>query len=61
MIPLVQAAGPLGDGGLVELHPSARVSVDLYWHRWTLAPAWLEELTAELVRAAPPLLAGRGI
>lgn len=57
MIPLVQAADALKAGALVELHPAARAAVDLYWHRWTLAPAWLDELSAELAAGARSLLA----
>lgn len=57
MIPLVQAAEALRAGSLVELHPAARSAVDLYWHRWTLAPAWLDELSAELASGARTLLA----
>lgn len=56
MIPLVQAAEQLRNGGLVELCPSGRVKVDLYWHRWTLAPALLDELGAELIEQAALLL-----
>lgn len=57
MIPLVQAADAVAKGDLVELHTAARTAVDLYWHRWTLAPAWLDELSAELVEQATDLLA----
>ena len=56
MIPLVQAASALRRGSLVELSPAARLRVDLYWHRWSVAPALLDELTAELIRRAAELL-----
>jgi LysR family transcriptional regulator (chromosome initiation inhibitor) len=56
MIPLVQAAGALRSGALVELCPAGRVKMDLYWHRWTVAPALLEELSAELIARAAELL-----
>ncbi len=56
MIPSVQAAADLASGALVELSVDARVRVDLYWHRWSVAPALLEELTADLVRRSAELL-----
>lgn len=56
MIPLVQAEAELARGSLVELSAEARVDVDLYWHRWSAAPALLEELTAELAERCAQLL-----
>jgi LysR family transcriptional regulator (chromosome initiation inhibitor) len=56
MIPVVQARTALADGRLVELAPPARVSVELYWHRWSLATAALDDFSRELVRQAAVLL-----
>jgi LysR family transcriptional regulator (chromosome initiation inhibitor) len=56
MIPLVQAEGELKRGGLVELSRAGRIRVDLYWHRWTLSPSMLDELTETLKTRASELL-----
>lgn len=56
MIPTVQAAEALDRGALVELSPAARTRMDLFWHRWTLAPAWLDELSAAVAEGAARLL-----
>ncbi|OHE68225.1 MAG: transcriptional regulator ArgP [Treponema sp. RIFOXYC1_FULL_61_9] len=52
MIPRVQAEGALRVGDLVELSSAARTRVDLFWHRWSLVSASLDELTGLLVRKA---------
>ena len=56
MIPLVQAAPALAAGTLVELHPAARTAVQLWWHRWSLAPPGLLDLSRELEAQAARML-----
>ncbi len=57
MIPEIQAAAELEKGTLVELAPEGRVWIDLYWHRWSLTTAVMDEFEAEVFRNAGQSLA----
>jgi LysR family transcriptional regulator (chromosome initiation inhibitor) len=52
MIPDWQSRDLLAQGGLCELIPGAMVSVDLFWHCWTLGAEPLERLTVQLLTGA---------
>ncbi len=52
LIPSSQA-GPLIEAGhLVDVCPSERVMVDLFWHHWDLEPPLARDITALVVRMA---------
>ena len=59
MVPMVQGAMDLAAGRLAELDPAGRISVDLYWHRWSLATAVMGRLEEAVTSRAQALL-GQG-
>jgi LysR family transcriptional regulator (chromosome initiation inhibitor) len=60
MLTDAQAQPALAAGTLVELDPRHVVDVPLYWQQWNLRAAALDDLAAEVVRAAREALVQRG-
>lgn len=58
LLPVQQCATELGDGSLLRLAGARDVEVALYWQRWALGSALLEELTEAVVAAARAGLEG---
>ena len=56
MLPQEQCAALLTGGALVDVTPALFVDVPLYWHAWTIQPARLERIGAQLVAAARKVL-----
>ena len=52
VVPELLVRGLVAQGQLVDLVPSTRVPVQLYWHCWNLESAVLDQLTAALTGAA---------
>lgn len=52
MVPEVQARPYLENNSLCELNPGKALLVDLYWHRWSLKSAFMDQLTALIVAKA---------
>ena len=61
MVPLVQGASDLRSGRLVELAPAGRVSVELYWHRWSLSTILMGKLEEGILRTAGQVLHAGGL
>lgn len=59
MVPDWQSIALRNSGELQELIPGAEFPVELYWHCWNLQSPPLQMFTAQLVRGAQQLLAGR--
>ncbi len=58
MVPALQIRERLAKGELQELLPGQFLDVPLYWHYWRNGGELLAQLTDELARKAPALLAG---
>ena len=56
LLPHQQSEPLLAAGRIVELAPSCKIPVKLYWHCWNLKSDILEKLTRTLVNRAPNLL-----
>jgi LysR family transcriptional regulator (chromosome initiation inhibitor) len=52
LIPSSQAAPLVEAGQLVDVCPSERVMVDLFWHHWDLEPPLASDITALIVKVA---------
>lgn len=52
VVPELQVRSQLASGELVNLAPSFRLPVDLYWHCWNLSSAVIDQLTSALADAA---------
>lgn len=59
MVPDWQSVALRNSGELQELLPGAAFPVELYWHSWNLQSEPLQTFSAQLVRGAQQLLAGR--
>ena len=57
VLPHLQVRDRLASGELVDLAPTLRLPVDLYWHCWNLNSAVIDRLTAALAGAAAQALA----
>jgi LysR family transcriptional regulator, chromosome initiation inhibitor len=52
LVPSSQAASLVAAGQLVDVCPSERVMVDLFWHHWDLEPPLASDITALIVKVA---------
>ena len=52
MVPRHQARADLESGALIPLSPEGSLGVDLYWHRWNLSSALLDEFSRAIVENA---------
>lgn len=60
MLPQEQCAALLTGGALVDVTPGLFVDVPLYWHAWTIQPARVERIGAQLIAAARKVLLPMG-
>lgn len=52
MVPDLQGGAAMEDGRLVDLLPVERCDVSLYWHRWTIRSALLDDFSTAIVKNA---------
>ena len=52
MVPDLQSLSHLETGGLLDLDPENHIPVSLYWHRWNLGSALLDEFSKAIVKNA---------
>ena len=56
MLPEQQSGPLLASGRLIDLCPSARIDVSLYWHCWNLRSATMDRFDQQLLQSARRLL-----
>jgi len=57
MVPELLVAESLRRGEVVDLAPRAPLDVALYWHTWTVQSPRMEQLSRQIIEAAPKILA----
>ena len=56
MVPKMQTRKALDNGDLLEIMPSARTDLHLYWHHWKQQSKQLDQLTQILISTAQDIL-----
>jgi LysR family transcriptional regulator (chromosome initiation inhibitor) len=56
LVPAMQAQPLIDSGELVVLKPGRKVSVNLYWHHWEVAPPTAAAISEEVIRQARQVL-----
>lgn len=56
MVPELLAAEALGQGEIVDLATDAPLDISLYWHTWKVQSPRMENLSRQIIEAAPTIL-----
>ncbi len=57
MVPELLLGEALAQGEVVDLAPHAPLDIALYWHTWTVQSPRMEQLSRQILEAAPKILA----